>query len=126
MKTEKIYIQHEENKKWMNSLLFYEDEINIMKKRLEELASGNSDKEVLIQVEHFQNQLIIQKDQIDQLKHEINLDNDILTSEMDRNNAVVDHRKVKDHSSIRIRMEVFERIFNSIRKELNAFIEKYL
>ena len=81
MKTEKVYTQHEENKQWMNSLLFYTDEVKIMQGRLEEVASKNTSKEIMAQVEHFQNKLIINRESIDILKHEINLSNDAISGE---------------------------------------------
>jgi hypothetical protein len=68
----KIYDQHAENTEWTSKLNFYKDDIKIMTGRLEEVASKNSSKEVLAQVEHFQNQLIIQRNNID-LFHEIQL-----------------------------------------------------
>lgn len=126
MKMEKIYIQHEENKLWMNNLNFYADEINIMENRLQEIAVKNTSKDVLMQIEHFQNQLIIQRNKIDELKHEINLDNDIIHKEIQKNEVAVDHRMIKDHTPIRIRMEVFERIFRSIRKDMNFFLGKVM
>ena len=62
MKTEKIYTQYNENKEWTSNLSFYKDEIKIMENRLVEITSKNTSKEILAQVEHFQNQLIIQKE----------------------------------------------------------------
>ena len=55
---EKIYKQHEENSAWINKLDFYKQEISILKGRLEELARKNSSKEVMGEIEHFQNQFI--------------------------------------------------------------------
>ena len=42
----------------MEKLFFYKDEIAIMQERIAEVADKNSSKEVLEQIEHFQNQLI--------------------------------------------------------------------
>jgi len=81
MKTEKIYTRHEQNKEWMNSLLFYNDEMKVMNHRIEEIAAKNSSKEILAQVEHFQNQLIVQHDNVDGLKHDINLSNDAIVKQ---------------------------------------------
>ena len=62
MKTgEKIYTQHADHTEWLSKMKFYTDEITILKNRLGEIASKNNQKDVLAQVEHFQNQLIIQK-----------------------------------------------------------------
>ncbi len=126
MKTEKVYTQHEENKEWMNSLMFYTDEIKIMTGRLGEVASKNTSKDVLAQVERFQNQLIIQKETIDTLKHEINLSNDFIHSEVRKNETAVDHRKIADHSKTRENMNVFEGVFNTLRAEFKEFVAKWL
>lgn len=126
MKTEKIYTQHEENKEWSNNLLFYKDEIKIMEHRLEEIASKNSSKEILAQVEHFQNQLIIQKDHISRINHELNVDNDIISKEINKNSIAIDHRSISDHSNIRDNVKSFETIFSSLKTEFNVFLSKWM
>lgn len=126
MKTEKIYTQHEENKEWANNLLFYQDELKVMQNRLQEVASKNSAKEVLMQIEHFQNQIIIQNQQIDILKHEINLSNDTINEEIKKNGVAVDHRKIEDHAAAREKMEAFGPIYKSFKTELNVFLSKWM
>jgi hypothetical protein len=126
MKTEKIYTQHEENKKWASSLSFYNDEIKIFGNRLSEIASKNTSKEILAQVEHFQNQLIIQKDHIDRINHEINLSNDAIQADITKNQTAADHRSIKDHTVIRDNMMSFENIFISLKVELNTFLSKWM
>ncbi|MFL5753799.1 MAG: hypothetical protein ACJ76F_10365 [Bacteroidia bacterium] len=122
MKTEKIYTQHNENKEWMSSLLFYKDEIKIMKHRLEEIAAKNNSREITALVEHFQNQFIIQDDHIDRLKHELNIDNDGIDKEILKNENSVDHRSIADHSVIRESMSSFEKIFTSLKAEFKNFL----
>jgi glycyl-tRNA synthetase len=63
---------------------FYTDEITILKNRLGEIASKNNQKDVLAQVEHFQNQLIIQKNNIDEISHIINVDEDLIKKEVEK------------------------------------------
>lgn len=126
MKTEKVYTQHEENKQWMNSLLFYTDEVKIMQGRLEEVASKNTSKEIMAQVEHFQNKLIINRESIDILKHEINLSNDAISGEIKKNETAIDHRKIADHTLIRENMGSFEKSFSSLRTEFKEFAAKWM
>ena len=73
METKGLYQLHEEHKQWLNNLNFYKDELVIMQNRISEIAQKNSAKEILANVEHFQNQFIIQKEQIDIISHEIKL-----------------------------------------------------
>ncbi|MDP1803311.1 MAG: hypothetical protein Q8L81_18255 [Bacteroidota bacterium] len=126
MKTEKIYTQHEENKEWLSNLLFYKDEIKVFGNRLSEIASKNTSKEILAQVEHFQNQLIIQKDHIDRINHEINLSNDAINAEINKNGTATDHRSIKDHDVVRDSMKSFESIFVSLKIDLNIFLSKWM
>lgn len=126
MKTEKIYTQHEENKEWMNKLLFYSDEIKVMQHRIEEIASKNTSKDILASVEHFQNQIIVQKNNIDTLKHEININNDEIAKEIKSNPTAVDHRSIKDHSEIRNGVESFEKVITSLKAELNQLLVKWM
>ena len=126
MKTEKIYTQHGENKEWASNLLFYKDEIKIMENRLQEIVSKNTSKEILAQVEHFQNQLIIQKDQVDRINHEINLNNNAIVGEIKKSIIASDHRSMGDHTVIRDNMKSFESIFISLKIELKTFLSKWM
>ncbi|HWY11314.1 MAG TPA: hypothetical protein VN026_08315 [Bacteroidia bacterium] len=126
MKTEKISTQHEENKEWASNLSFYKDEIKILGHRLAEIASKNTSKEILAKVEHFQNQLIIQKDHIDRINHEINLSDDAINNDIKKNGTAVDHRNIKDHAVIRDNMKSFESIFISLKIEINTFLSKWM
>lgn len=126
MKTEKIYTQHEENKEWVSSLSFYKDDVKILTGRLQQVASKNTSKDVLVLVEHFQNQLLIQKGQIDILNHAINIQNDAISSEIKKNDVAIDHRKIEDHSALRENMKSFEMIFKSLRVDLMGFLGKWM
>lgn len=126
METKKIYTQHEENIDWMNRVLFYYDELKIMQKRLSEIASKNTSKDLLANVEHFQNQMIVQKNNLDELKHAINISNDEISREIKNNTTAVDHRSMKDHSEIRESIASFEKNFTSLKGEFNTLISKWM
>ncbi len=126
METKKIYAQHEENKEWSSTLSFYKDDLKILTGRLEEVAAKNTSKEVLALVEHFQNQLLIQKGQMDILNHAINIQNDAISSEIKKNEVAVDHRKIEDHSVLRENMKSFEMLFKSLRVELMDFLSRWM
>jgi predicted RNA-binding protein len=123
---EKIYTQHADHTEWMNKLKFYTDEISIMKGRLEEIASKNSHQEVLAQVEHFQNQFIVQKNNIDEISHVINLDEKVIEKEINKNPVAVDHREMPSHSAEKESMDAFEKNFNELRTEFKTFAAKWM
>lgn len=126
METKKIYELHEEHKEWLNNLAFYKDEIKVMQNRISEVASKNSAADVLKQIEHFQNQLIIQRNNIDELSHSIKDHENYLENRVNENPTAVDHRKVNDHPKMRDSYTSFDKVFNELRKELNAFLAKWM
>ena len=121
-----IYSQHYEHLEWLNKLSFYADEILVMQKRIEEIAQKNTAKEVKTKIEHFQNQLLIQKNNIDDLKCHIKDDEKFLKDNIMKNETAVDHRKVEDHSKERQDMDGFESNFNNLRKEFNLFLAEWM
>lgn len=126
METVKVYTQHEKNQRWTNDLSFYRDELKVMQNRLQEVASKNSSKEVLAVVEQFQNQLIVQKDNIDTLQHEINLSNDLITAEFKKNKTAIDHRDIEDDKILTEKLLSFERVFHNNKASLNLFLLKWM
>ncbi len=125
MKTS-IYSQHHEHSGWLNKLSFYNDEITVMQKRLEEVNSKNTSLEVRKSVEHFQNQLIIHKNNSDDLRHHIQREEKELQGLIKKNPVAVDHRKTEDHAEERYNLDHFEKTFNELRKEFNAFLSARL
>lgn len=121
-----IYAQHEENKEWTSKLTFYKDEIKILTGRVEELAAKNTSNEVLVGVEHFQNQLIIKRNNIDEILHLVKLNEEALIAEVNANPVAVDHRKVEYHAKEKDMVDSFEKNFNELRAEFNEFASKWM
>lgn len=123
---ESIYKQHEENTEWTNKLNFYKDEVLILKGRLEEIASKNSSNDALAEVERFQNQLIIQRNNIDEILHAVKENEAALIEEIKSNPVAVDHRKVEYHAQEQDLVDSFEKNFNDLREEFNVFASKWM
>ena len=123
---EKIYTLHAENSEWTGKLKFYKDEIEILNGRLAEIASKNNHNDVLKSVEHFQNQFIIQKNNIDEISHTVKMDEEKLIGEIQKNPVAVDHKKMPDHTRERELVESFEKNFNEIRSEFKLFAAKWM
>ena len=49
-------------------LLFYDDDLKVLQNRLSEVSIKNTDKEFHAMIERFQNKLIIQKEQIENIQ----------------------------------------------------------
>ena len=117
-----LYNLHEEHKTWLNTLAFYADDIKILNKRLAEVAAKNNSKETLAMVEHFQNKLIIQQDEIDKLNHNIREHEQYLEKQVNKNETAIDKRKENDHPVMRNQIETFTILFDEMRKEFYRFL----
>jgi hypothetical protein len=125
MKTN-ILSQHEEHTKWLSEMAFYKDEIKVMQKRIDEVASKNTSKDVLVNIEHFQNQLLIQDANISKIQHHINHDENAIQNSIKENPVASDHRKAEDHVEERQMVESFEKHFKELKTELNTFLSKWM
>lgn len=121
MKT-KIYAQHEEHTEWLKNLSFYNDEIKIMQERLEEISSKNTGLDIRKSIEHFQNQLIIQKSNSEDIREHIQLDEKAIEENIKQNPVASDHRETEDHVKEREMVKNFESNFNQLRQEFKAFL----
>lgn len=73
MLTKDIAYYKKQVKEIYSLLGFYTDEIKVLEHRLAEVAAKNTGREVLFQVEHFQNQFIIQAEQFNLLLNQARL-----------------------------------------------------
>lgn len=69
---ESVFSMHQKLNELSNVIGFYRDELKIYQNRLLEVVTKNTGKEVLAQAEHFQNQFILQQEQLDELQHTVN------------------------------------------------------
>lgn len=127
METKKtIYQLHEEHKTWLNKFLFYKDELAIMSKRINEVSEKNTSTELHSLCDHFRNQLIIQKEQIDILNHDIKSHESYLESAMRKNIGDIEHENFTDHKKHRESIVIFEKLFKELREELIDFLSKWM
>lgn len=123
---ESIYKQHEENGLWISKLNSYKDEIKALNGRLEEIVKKSPEKNTLEDIERFQNQLIVQRNNLDEVMHNVRLNEDCLQREIANNTTAVDHKKVEYHAREKDQVVSFERTFIDLKDDLNDFAAKYL
>lgn len=111
---------------WLKSIAFYEDEIEILKQRLLEVAGKNTRLEVMTQVEHFQNQFIIQRNNMDGLKHRIRGHDLLVSQDARQHSGKMDTANAAVHNSVKEDFNRTEEIINELRKEFNQFLSKTL
>ena len=77
-------------------------------------------------VERFQNQFIVQRNNIDEALHAVNSNERLLQAEINENPIAVDRRSVEYHGLEKEMVESFEKNFNELRSEFNEFVGKWL
>ncbi|MEZ4951059.1 MAG: hypothetical protein R2879_21215 [Saprospiraceae bacterium] len=118
-----IMTQHLEHRLWRNELSFYADEINIYEHQLEELV-GKGIKEMMPQLEQFQNSFIRQKEVLDEINHEINVHEQALAGAManDSNGAT---GELYDHAGAQDKYETFKKIYGELKTDFFQFLKKW-
>jgi chromosome segregation ATPase len=114
---------HFEHDNWNRELRFWKEEIHSFENRLEEIASEWTDKHVLAQLEHFQNQYIRHKEVIDTLLHDINVHEDTLEKLKGQYDETEDN-SFKDHKFMRGRMFTQRKLYNELKNDFFRYLEK--
>ena len=115
---------HHEHTAWVKSLEFYKDELQVLNNRLGELVTHNTDQTVRAHIEHFQNQFIRQNEVIDELKHDVKASESEIVSNITANTVASDHRLAPDHTELRERFTMFEKIYSELKQEFQAFASR--
>ena len=94
-----------------------------MKNRLSEVLDHSVDKGFLALAEQFQNKFILKDEYIDELRHDINNQDQILT---DSYGTLIDNKMTKTQEKLRNEMEYFEKEFCMLKNEFNTYLSSVL
>jgi hypothetical protein len=117
---------HFEHQQWWSELAFWEDELKSFNNRLSELVTRWSDKEVLAQLEHYQNEFILHNGIIDKLKETIEVHETRIAGQSQQGQDALDTELVKKHLEFRNKMETQRQIYADLKKEFFRFLTKYM
>ena len=115
---------HSDHTMWLNTLDFCKQEIGIFEHRMEEIAKRNTGKEVMAELEHFQNQYIRQREVIDEIRHDLKQHENGLVKEAKEHPIAIDHRLFSDHTEQREAMFMFEKLYRELKEEFMAWLVK--
>ncbi len=116
---------HFDHKLWMNELKFFEMQLDVFEERLEEVVKGLSERTAFAEVEAFQNQIIRQREVIDELKHKFRLREKDLDTYANDKEIPADHILFKDHRKEREDMQTFIKLYQEMREKYMHFLERY-
>jgi len=126
-KTIHISRMNNEQHDWQRGLEFYKQELQIHKHRLSDVSGMyDSMAELKANVEHFQNQFIVQRENIDQLAHDLGSFEKKVSHETE---VMAEHNTpatLTEHDVLRDRYSALEKTINELRHEHNKFLAKYI
>ena len=125
---ERVYLKdlHFDHELWANELEFYKKEIEIFNKRLEEIVVRYTKKEVLAELEKYQNHYIRQKEVLDILNHDIKIHEEALVKYAKDHPIAIEHKYFRDHIELRDEYETFVKIYQDLKKEFIRFLAKWM
>ncbi len=117
---------HFEHQNWKSELAFWKDELKTFNNRLSELITRWTNKDVLKQLEHYQNEFILHGGVIEDLEEIIEEHETSIAGHTKTGNESMDVRLAKKHMEFRNRIDTQREIYNSLKKEFFSFLTKYM
>lgn len=115
-----------EHTDWLNAIEFYKQDLDILQKRLAEVASKNNGREAMAGVEHFQNQFIVQRNNIDILRHNINEHAGKVFADAKEHAGKIENVLIGEHDQMKDEFNSFEKVVKDLREEFNQFLVKWM
>jgi hypothetical protein len=112
----------EEHRAWNRGIAFYQDEIQILLHRLEEVSQRNTAEEIRKQVEHFENQWNIQSKQWSELSSAIQSNTRHISDDAMSHAQHLTTETLAEIDAMRDRYVTAERIYQDLRNEFNRFL----
>jgi hypothetical protein len=110
---------------WENELNFYKNELHIFEDRLEDMLDRNPSRDLLRELEQFQNQFIRQKEVVDELNHKIHLYDDELRGIPAKIMLTKSSNEIEKHKGLEGDLQLNRRLYFDLRNRFNSYLLKY-
>ena len=117
---------HFEHKQWTRELLFWKDELKSLQNRLNELVLRWTEETILAQLEHYQNQFVIQENEINELEDFINMHETNISEHFKKGEDVLDLQLVKKHIEFRNQIDTLRNLYSELKGNFFRFLSKYM
>ena len=117
---------HFEHRLWLNELNFSKDELYIFTNRLAGVVEKNTNNAFEAKAESFQNQLIRQKEVVDELMHAIKAHESEMAHQAEEHPIAIDHVYFADHADFREKMARFTTLYASFKTSFMRFIAEWM
>ncbi|WP_129129527.1 hypothetical protein [Lacibacter luteus] len=109
---------------WREQLRSCRNEMSQLRDQLQLMASGEKDKDVLTEVEHYHNQFYIQQINIHDLKQAIKSHDRRLQMEEMRMSGQLSPEALQEHEQLHEQYEVLQSTLSELRSDFMHFIAK--
>jgi len=99
----------------------YRDEFGQLKNRLQDLAGHQTNRDILLEIEHLDNQFHIQLINIHDLKQAIKLHHRKLNNEMAESNGTLNDDTSNDHEKLFNDYQQLENTLHDVKEEFSHF-----
>ncbi|MFY0252696.1 hypothetical protein ACDQ55_01960 [Chitinophaga sp. 30R24] len=105
---------------WKEEVNEVRDEVKLMRERLEQIELSKASKDIMTQVERFENRLLRQQEVADEMHHDIKQ----CAKSISPASAMIVHndRPVDNFHAIQRRMETFQELFVALKDDFNHFM----
>lgn len=110
----------------LSSLSFYEQEITVLQKRLDEIASKNTGREAEEGIGYFQNEFIIHQEKIDELKHAFHENQHQLEAQLTEMAGYAGEDTLRTNEQLFDDYLTEEKLLNGLRHEFLRFAAKWM
>ncbi|WP_026994210.1 hypothetical protein [Flectobacillus major] len=116
---------HSEINEWKSKVDFVKDELKTFQGQLATVSAQNTAQEIKIKVGHFESVFIRQDEVNDELSHELRISDNALGEKV-KGNPAGDRVLFDDHSDLRDKIVVFEKIWQENKDEFKRFLAETL
>lgn len=110
---------------WENELNFYKKELGIFETRLVEMLNRKPSRELLRELEQYQNQFIRQKEVVDNVNHKIHLYDDELKGIPAEIMLPVDSNEITKHKELEDDILITRKLYFELRDRFSGYLEKF-
>lgn len=117
---------HNDHKRWINEIEFAKQEVSYFEHQLEELVRKTSERDVLRQLEQYQNRFIREREVMDHLQHDIKKAEHELANAAEHNSLTMGQFNMDEHLALGQRMVDFGMLYGELRQSFNQFLMRAL
>lgn len=123
MKASVLTLLNQEND-WLRELEFYKEDMYILTSRIEEVNNKNTSQDTLAKADQFLNKLLILRQRLDELKHDINLHSEKVSAIAKAKPTHIHEKALPENDMFFNSVKSLIQDIADIRFELNSFLAK--